>query len=63
VFGATLAMGIAVYGVVWIGERSELGPLLVVGAGAAVGGLTYLVAGLLLQVQGLRWSLRAFVRR
>jgi putative peptidoglycan lipid II flippase len=63
VFGATLAMGIAVYGVVWIGGRSGLSSLLVVGAGAAVGGLTYLVAGLLLQVQGLRWSLRAFGRR
>lgn len=63
VAGATLVMGAAVYGVVWLGERSGASPLLIIAAGAAVGGVTYLVAGLLLRVQGLRWLLRAFGRR
>ncbi len=57
VCAATLIMGSAVYAVMWGGRRSEMGSLVIVVAGAAVGALTYVAAGLLLHVQGLRWLL------
>jgi putative peptidoglycan lipid II flippase len=63
VVAATLAMSVVVYGVVWFAERSGLAPLLVVGAGAAAGGLVYFVAGLLLRIEGLRWAFRAIAGR
>jgi putative peptidoglycan lipid II flippase len=63
VLGATLAMGVVVYGVVRSGERSGLGPLLVTSIGAAAGGVVYLLVGLLLKVEGLRWALRAATER
>ncbi|MBN1641965.1 MAG: murein biosynthesis integral membrane protein MurJ [Anaerolineae bacterium] len=58
--GAALIMGAAVYGALVLAARANLGPLPTVAAGAGVGGLTYLVAGLLLRVQELHWALRTF---
>ncbi|MBN1936584.1 MAG: murein biosynthesis integral membrane protein MurJ [Anaerolineae bacterium] len=62
ILAATLVMGIVVYGVVWFGEQSGLGAFPLVIAGAAAGGLTYLLAALVLQVEGLRWVLQALNR-
>jgi hypothetical protein len=63
VLSATLVMGVVVYGVDWFGNRSGLSPFLVAGAGAAAGGLSYLVVALLLRVEGLRWMLRAMAKQ
>ncbi len=63
VLAATLAMGIVVCGALWLGERAGLSAFLLVAAGAAAGGLTYLVAAWALRVEGLRWTLHALVRQ
>lgn len=54
---ATLAMAVATRAVLTYGAGAGWGNLYLVAAGAAAGGLVYLVVGLLLGIEVLRWPL------
>jgi putative peptidoglycan lipid II flippase len=55
VVAATFLMGVAVAGVLALGQRAGMGAFWLAAVGGAVGVLVYLVAGLLLGVRALRW--------